>query len=166
MNLTGLKGLKSNGDDAFYDASQFQLLLQVERRRTERSKKPFILMLVDLSAVPVGRHPDDELAKLRFVLLSGSRETDIRGWYEQDKIMGIIFTEVTSVDKASIEHILKKVNDTICDCADMEWAKKSNSPSMYSRKRTGIPRSKTECSIPSSIPTLPRQFFPGRAHPL
>jgi hypothetical protein len=81
-------------------------------------------MLVDLSAVPVGRHPDDELAKLRFVLLSGSRETDIRGWYEQDKIMGIIFTEVTSVDKASIEHILKKVNDTICDCADMEWAKK------------------------------------------
>jgi exopolysaccharide biosynthesis polyprenyl glycosylphosphotransferase len=124
MNLTGLKGLKSNGDDAFYDASQFQLLLQVERRRTERSKKPFILMLVDLSAVPVGQHPDDELAKLRFVLLSGSRETDIRGWYEQDKIMGIIFTEVTSVDKASIEHILKKVNDTICDCADMEWAKK------------------------------------------
>jgi exopolysaccharide biosynthesis polyprenyl glycosylphosphotransferase len=124
MNLTGSNSLKSNGANAFYDAFQFQQMLQVERRRTERSKKPFILMLVDLSAVPVGPHPDNELAKLRLVLLSGSRETDIRGWYEQDRIMGIIFTEVTSVDKASIERIFKKVNDAICDCVDMEWAKK------------------------------------------
>jgi exopolysaccharide biosynthesis polyprenyl glycosylphosphotransferase len=99
-------------------------MLQVERRRTERSKKPFILMLVDLSAVPLGPHLHDELAKLRLVLLSGSRESDIRGWYEQDRIMGIIFTEVTSVDKDSIERIFKKVNDALCDCVDMEWAKK------------------------------------------
>jgi len=46
-----IKSLKSNGDDAFYDASQFQLLLQVERK-DGTVEKPFILMLVDLSAVP------------------------------------------------------------------------------------------------------------------
>ena len=124
MDLTGLNSLKSNGDNAFYDALQFQQMLRVERRRTERSKKPFILMLVDLSAVHAGPHPGDELAKLKFILLSGSRETDIRGWYEQDRIMGIIFTEVTSVDKASIERISKKVRDAICDWVDTEWAKK------------------------------------------
>ena len=36
-------------DPAFFDQSHFHRMLRLERRRTERSKKPFMLLLLDIS---------------------------------------------------------------------------------------------------------------------
>jgi len=97
-------------------------MLRLERKRTERSKKPFLLMLLDLSGLHAHRPVYYEIIKP--VLVSCSRETDIRGWYEQNTIVGTIFTEMTSVDESSIEKIFRKLHNKIIDTLDAEWVKK------------------------------------------
>jgi len=111
-------------DHTFYSAHHFHHMLQIERKRTERSKKPFLLMLLDLSRLH-GRQQNSHLyEKIKPVLVSCSRETDIRGWYEQNKIMGAIFTEMASVDESSIEKIFRKLHGVISETLDAEWVKK------------------------------------------
>lgn len=107
-------------DHTFYSTPHFHNMLRIERKRTERSKKPFLLMLVDISGLHVRL---DLSATIKSVLLSCSRETDIRGWYHQDSIMGIIYTEMASVDEKVIEKIFRKLHNKISDTLDAEWVK-------------------------------------------
>jgi exopolysaccharide biosynthesis polyprenyl glycosylphosphotransferase len=110
-------------DHTFYGVSHFRNMLRIERKRTERSKKPFLLMLLDLSGLHIQQRPNFcEIIKP--VLLSCSRETDIRGWYTQNTIIGTIYTEMASVDESSIEKIFRKLHNKITDTLDAEWVKK------------------------------------------
>jgi len=115
-----------NGDQMFYSSSHFHHMLRLERKRAERSKKPFLLMLLDLSGLDNGQRNGCTLEKLKDVLASSSRDTDIRGWYEHGEIIGAIFTEMVSVDELSIETIFQKLNTTIDDTLDADLAKKIN----------------------------------------
>ena len=70
----------------------FHSMLTLERRRAERSRKPFVLMLIDANlengtAEVILRQAVD-------IVVSSKRETDLVGWYKQGAILGIIFTEV------------------------------------------------------------------------
>lgn len=139
MNTPGLKGRKrtgllhksskssranaAGGDHTFYSTPHFHNLLRIERKRTERSKKPFLLMLLDLSGLHTQQHPD-HYEIIQSILTSCSRETDIRGWYERNKTMGAIFTEMASVDENTIEKIFRKLHNKIIDTLDAEWVKK------------------------------------------
>jgi exopolysaccharide biosynthesis polyprenyl glycosylphosphotransferase len=98
-------------------------MLRIERKRTERSKKPFLLMLLDLSGLHIPQHPNF-CETIKPVLLSCSRETDIRGWYKQNAIIGTIYTEMASVDESSVEKIFRKLHNKITDTLDAEWVKK------------------------------------------
>ena len=70
----------------------FHVILKLERRRAERSGKPFILMLLDA-------HQENGTARAILgqtlaVLTSSTRETDPIGWYRDGTILGVIFTEL------------------------------------------------------------------------
>jgi exopolysaccharide biosynthesis polyprenyl glycosylphosphotransferase len=139
MNTPGLHGRKRTGflhktskaasestagcDYTFYTPSHFHNMLRIERKRTERSKKPFLLMLLDISGLHSPQRPE-YYEIIKPVLISCSRETDIRGWYEQNTIMGTIYTEMASVDESSIEKIFRKLHNKIIDTLDAEWVKK------------------------------------------
>ncbi len=110
-------------DVAFYSAPHFHHMLRIERRRTERSKKPFLVMLLDISGLNT-RHNGYVYEKIKPILTSCSRETDIRGWYEHNKAMGVIFTEVASVDANSIERIVQKLRKGISKTLDAEEIKR------------------------------------------
>lgn len=111
-------------DSLFYSASQFHHLLRIERKRTSRSKKPFLLALLDFSALEFGKHYGYMLEKMKEMLISCTRETDILGWYENDRIMGVIFTEVAHVDKKVIENVLHKMRIKIGENFTTELANK------------------------------------------
>lgn len=88
----------------------FQSMLTLERRRAERSRKPFVLMLLDANlengtAEVILRQAID-------VVLASKRETDLVGWYKQGAILGIIFTEVTVNGSAPITEILHAKMET------------------------------------------------------
>ena len=110
-------------DHTFCSARHFHNMLRIERRRTERSKKPFLVMFLDVSGLNTS-HDGYMYEKIKPILTSCSRETDIRGWYEPDKVMAVIFTEVVSVDEKSVERIVQKLRSGISKTLDTEEIKK------------------------------------------
>jgi lipopolysaccharide/colanic/teichoic acid biosynthesis glycosyltransferase len=79
-------------DDVLVE-SVFHSMLTLERRRAERSRKPFVLMLLD--AHLENGAAEQILRQATTIVVESKRETDLVGWYKQDAILGIIFAEVS-----------------------------------------------------------------------
>lgn len=98
------------------DEAAFRQMIAVERKRTERSKSPFLLMLLE---VDPGEGTKAEAATLDLViriLLASSRDTDLIGWYKDRVILGAIFTGLVVNDRRSIlDAFLTKINNTLRD---------------------------------------------------
>jgi len=76
------------GEDAFVS------MLYLERRRAERAKKHFVLMLVDVRRVIADDQRKRTITKISSALADSMRETDIIGWYLENNIFGVIGTEL------------------------------------------------------------------------
>ncbi len=80
----------------------FRRMIAVERKRTERSANPFLLMLVE-----AGEHHGDEanarlLGEVIAALLKATRETDVVGWHKHNACVGVLFTQLATLEKGSI----------------------------------------------------------------
>jgi lipopolysaccharide/colanic/teichoic acid biosynthesis glycosyltransferase len=82
--------------------NSFKRMIAVERKRTERSKEPFLLMLVELSDHPESEETRKVLERMLTVLRTCSRETDIIGWYKECSTVGVMFTGLVINDKSLI----------------------------------------------------------------
>jgi hypothetical protein len=74
-----------------YNEEAFQYFLEIERKRSELSNRPFLLMLVDFK-----KHPriDSVMADKLFSVLSLClRETDFVGWYREGRVAGAVLTQ-------------------------------------------------------------------------
>ena len=107
--------LKEEAEGGFFGESLFRHMLRIERQRTERSKRPFLLALLELTNLASGPSFNKNFEKIKSALTSALRETDIRGWYENDHVVGIIFTEMTSLDAVSIEGVFRKLHERLCE---------------------------------------------------
>jgi len=88
----------------------FHQTVALERRRTERSHKPFLLMLIDDGEIAVDSNKSG-LRKMLEVLRLTTRETDVVGWYKDSLVVGVMFTEIDPDDKKSIvERMLYRVS--------------------------------------------------------
>ena len=88
----------------------FHSMLTLERRRAERSGKPFVLMLLDAnleygSAAVI-------LEEAAEVIMASKRETDLAGWYKKNDILGVIFTEVSIEGERPLTEILRTKFET------------------------------------------------------
>jgi len=88
----------------------FHSMLTLERRRAERSGKPFVLMLLDAnleygSAAVI-------LEEAAEVIMASKRETDLAGWYKKSDILGVIFTEVSIEGERPLTEILRTKFET------------------------------------------------------
>ena len=90
---------------SMYDESHFNRLFDLEIKRSKRSKKPFVLILINITGL---KKSHTMLKKLQKAFSSDFRETDIRGWYKQESIIGIIFTELSSFGPDTREAIFSK----------------------------------------------------------
>src|SRR5512137_730906 len=70
-----------------YLEGYFRDLLCLERKRTERSRRPFVLMLLDITRAFQGPRSADVGRMMAEVLFTCTRETDIRGWYAQGSVI-------------------------------------------------------------------------------
>lgn len=97
------------------DEESFRRVIAVERKRTERSKAPFVLMLLEVAnygAEKAGTALDSVVS----VLMSSSRETDLVGWYKERTTVGALFTGLMAGDKSSILNtILSRVSSSLRD---------------------------------------------------
>ena len=101
-------------DNIIFDAESFARILGLERKRTHRSQRPFLLMLLDLRRLLRDRqHQRSKLVKnvIKSLQLC-TRQTDMVGWYQHNAVIGIIFTEL-SEGVPSTGKILKRVHAAI-----------------------------------------------------
>ena len=75
----------------------FVSMLYLERRRTERTQKRFVLVLIDVGQLLAGEHRPRIVHKLASGISEVTRETDVIGWYVESSVVGIIGTELGSI---------------------------------------------------------------------
>ena len=100
QNLHGFAGYLLDNPYGLYVEDYFNELLRIERKRTERSKKPFLLVLVDLSGL-ASNERDYLLHGISSVLFASTREIDVKGWYKRGSVVGILFTELAGVGESA-----------------------------------------------------------------
>lgn len=99
-------------------------MLLLERKRTERSRKSFLLMMLNM-----GEHPftDKLLRKVASALSRSTRETDFAGWYEDHSVVGVIFTGIAlSTKEAIVSVILTRIQAALSDNITPEQLKDIN----------------------------------------
>ena len=79
----------------------FRRRIAIERKRTERSREPFLLMLLEAGATQNGDGLDKTLGGIVSAMQSSTRETDVVGWYKDRNTVGVIFTGLVVSDKNS-----------------------------------------------------------------
>jgi len=88
----------------------FHSMLTMERRRAERSRRPFVLMLLDANLE--NGTAEEILRQAVGVVVASKRETDLVGWYKQDAILGVIFAEVSLEGDLPITETLRSKIET------------------------------------------------------
>jgi lipopolysaccharide/colanic/teichoic acid biosynthesis glycosyltransferase len=92
----------------------FHRMISLERKRTERSGKPFLLMLLDMGNGLLSDKSEKALDKILSALSLSTRETDITGWYKKNSVVGVMFTEFGAEDRNSIlSTIMTRVSETL-----------------------------------------------------
>ena len=84
----------------------FHTVLTLERRRAERSLRPFVLLLLDSRAVHTNGNGAVFTERLTSIVSDAIRETDLIGWYDQGAVLGVIFTEVNTEAKDPVTEVL------------------------------------------------------------
>lgn len=92
----------------------FLKALALERKRSERSKNPFLLMLLETGQSPRSTARRTALDGVIAALLPTTRATDVVGWYQGGSIVGVIFTGLSVDDKnVTLSTLLNKVNTAL-----------------------------------------------------
>lgn len=103
-----------SGDREILSEPVFKRSIAVERKRSERSREPFLLMLVEIGSNPGARENQKVLQRMVSVLRASSRETDVIGWYKDEEVLGVMFTGLLVTDKSLIlTTILTRVSDML-----------------------------------------------------
>jgi len=119
----------------------FHKMISLERRRTERSQKSFLLMLLDMDHT-VSAKSQRTLAEVLYALSESTRETDITGWYRGNSVVGIMFTEIGAEDDQSRVRatLMTRVSDTFRNCL---------TPSQFSQLRMSFYHVAEEQPVPA-----------------
>lgn len=106
----------SVGDRIALEEKVFKRMIAVERKRTERSQSPFVLMLMELQGSREQSRTREVLKSVLAALLAACRDTDLVGWYEEHRVVGVMFTGLEIKNQSSILNaILNRVSTALQD---------------------------------------------------
>ncbi|MFZ1931362.1 MAG: hypothetical protein WAU50_19640, partial [Candidatus Sulfotelmatobacter sp.] len=89
--MSALSETASSGERVVLNPEAFRRMIALERKRSERSRKPFILLLLDMGDRPSEKN-GKILGKISSVLSASTRDTDVTGWYAKECVLGVMFT--------------------------------------------------------------------------
>lgn len=112
------------GSSDFHPEPGFAFMLHLERKRTERFRRPFLLLLLNVKDLMPGSDRGVFVRELKTALAFCVRETDIKGWYKHGKIAGIILVELKSIDEGVREKILLKIRNLLVEALGSEAVEK------------------------------------------
>jgi hypothetical protein len=87
-----------------YNEAAFRYLLDVEEKRFLRSNRRFLLLLLDVNnEAGAAEAFDPALSKKLFAALKPCvRETDFVGWYRQERVIGVVCTQLEDSQGATV----------------------------------------------------------------
>lgn len=94
-------------ESQLYPEELFTMLYHQECKRSERSKEPFLLMLIDISRLSA-LAPARYLLPVEEHLQNSTRGHDCKGWYRNGSVIGVIFTELMNTRETVLQ---KRLND-------------------------------------------------------
>jgi hypothetical protein len=110
------------GELSIAEEGLFRQVLAVEKKRSERSGNPFMLVLLRSNEMVDGQFDSRMVLQIQRSLSSVIRDIDIAGWYEQEKAIGIIFAELTEANEGAADAILKRLNEGLAQGVAPEFA--------------------------------------------
>ena len=108
-----LQPRNSSASNDVLTAEVFQRMISLERKRSERTQRPFVLLLMDTGRnLPTGKN-GRILLDILSTLQAATRETDVMGWYESNAVVGVMFTEITLDNNLILSTILSRISDVL-----------------------------------------------------
>ena len=101
------------GREELIAETTFHALLTHERRRAERSRKPFVLMLLELHAFHAKSVGASFSERVSSAISGATRETDLIGWYEEGRILAVIFAELNVEENVPVAEFLRSKVETV-----------------------------------------------------
>jgi hypothetical protein len=99
------------GHGEAYNEHAFHHFLSIERKRSEASRRPFLLLLVEFDKhlgepVPIGH---DVASRLFAAVAASLRDTDVIGWYREQRIAGAVLTDLGEAPQTIMPAITQRV---------------------------------------------------------
>lgn len=91
----------------------FRRMISLERKRSERTQRPFVLLLMDTGRTVPTEKNGRILLDILSALQTATRETDVMGWYEMNAAVGVMFTEITLENNLILSTILARISDVL-----------------------------------------------------
>jgi hypothetical protein len=100
---------KAQPQNLLLSEKAFHRMISLERKRSERSQSPFVLLLIDTDqSLPADRRGRTMLNVVS-TLQPVTRETDEIGWYELNTSIGVMFREVAPDNDLIVTTILSRI---------------------------------------------------------
>ena len=114
LHLSPMSEATSLGDRGILNAEDFRRMITLERKRSERSRKPFMLLLLDMGDHLPSERNGRILGKILSALSASTRDTDVTGWYSNNCVVGVMFTEIAIEEGGSTPStIITRVTQTL-----------------------------------------------------
>ena len=91
----------------------FRRMISLERKRSERTQRPFVLLLMDTGRTLLTERNGRVLLDILSALQTATRETDVMGWYDTNSAVGVMFTEITLENNLILSTILSRISDVL-----------------------------------------------------
>jgi lipopolysaccharide/colanic/teichoic acid biosynthesis glycosyltransferase len=102
----------STASSEILTADVFLRMVSLERKRSERTQRPFVLLLME-----TGRNLPTQNGRILLEILAAlqgaTRETDVMGWYESNSVVGVMFTEITPDNNLILSTILTRISEVL-----------------------------------------------------
>ena len=109
--ITNGHAARTRVDQNILDEATLHKMISLERKRSERSGKPFLLMLLEINGMAAEKN-GKAVNKIFSALAQTTRETDVMGWYGANSVVGVMFTELNLDDR---DLILRTIMNKSCE---------------------------------------------------
>src|SRR4029079_17379405 len=89
-----------HASDGIADELLFNRLLSMERKRSERTGAPFLLVLINFERLSRAR-AKRSIEQIGTALAASIRDTDVTGWHRNRSTIGVIFTSLKGTSRAA-----------------------------------------------------------------
>jgi hypothetical protein len=98
----------------FNDEISFNRRLYLERKRTERSGKPFLSMVIDIAKIVQGNGNGRLIIKeIVSTLFLATRDIDVKGWYKYPETVGVLYCEVEALNEDTQYKIFHRMQEAL-----------------------------------------------------